>query len=255
MIGGTMLNLIRIKNQKKLALLGVFTILAYSFSSLAQSAPEKAEITGVQVQGSGCDASNTSITLSPDLKDMSVLFDNYSVEIGLGSAAGIVNGLQKNCQILVDISIPRGWQYAFKAVDYRGFVALPASAWAFHRFTTIVPNAPIVTAKEVTHNGPLNGNYTYHTEVKPGRETYSPCNQTQQRITLLSQMAVNFFPRTTDRSNAILALDSADTSFKQDLTIVWRQCSGTPSPQPPGGPRPGPGTGPIRPQPRPPGIL
>ncbi len=97
--------------------------------------------------------------------------------------------------------------------------------------------------REVMHKGPINQDYTFHTEVKPGRETYSPCNQTRQRVTLYSQMAVNYFPNTTDRSIAQIAVDSTDLSVKQKFSVVWRQCR-APEPLPLPGPRPG---GPVRP--------
>lgn len=235
------------KNGCTYFLIALLSFFFHGISAMAQSTPDHADILGVQVQGSGCDMSKTSITLSPDLKDMSVIFDDYVAEIGQGTQAEKALRLQKDCQILVDINIPQGWQFAFKSIDYRGFVALPASAWALHRFSAIVPNAPIASMREAQIQGPFNDNYVVHTDVKPTRMVWSPCNQTQQRVTLLSQLSVSYFPNTTDRSIAQIVLDSGDASVRQSFGVEWRQCSSpAPNPRPPvyppaPGPRPGPG--------------
>lgn len=191
---------------------------------LAQT-PERAEITSVTLDGTGCDRTRAAVSLSPDFKDLSVLFDDYALEIGQGTPLGAISGLQKDCRIHLNLSIPRGWQMAFKAVDYRGYANLPASAWGFHRFSAILPQSPVASMREVRHRGPIDDEYTFRSEVKPSRYVWSPCNLTEQRITLVSQLAINYFPQSSDRSQAILALDSADLSTKQNLSVVWRTCA------------------------------
>lgn len=209
---------------KLIFILSSLSIIFAYLQAEAQTTPEGAQVVAVQVQGSGCDQTTAAITLSPDAKDLSVLFDNYSVEIGQGSAEPARTSAQKNCKIFVDMNIPMGWQFAFRAVDYRGFMALPSSAWAFHRFTYIAPNQLISSLREATLNGPQNKDYAVHVEQRKERLVWSPCGQSQQKIQLLSQLGVQFFPRSTDRSLAQISLDSADASFRQNFSIEWRQC-------------------------------
>lgn len=216
------------KTTMKSKLFLAVSVLSIVFASLlaeAQTVPENAAVLGVEVQGSGCDQTTAAISLSPDAKDLSILFDNYSVEIGQGSANPSLLTAQKNCKIFIDMNIPLGWQFAFRAVDYRGFMAVPASAWAFHRFTYVAPNQLISSLREASFTGPQNKDYAVHVEQRKERLTWSPCGQSQQKLQLLSQLSVQYFPRSTDRSLAQISLDSADSSFRQNFSIEWRKCN------------------------------
>jgi len=227
---------------KNSALLLIFSsIFLAAFLAEAQTPPNSA-ITGVAMQGSGCEESSAQAILSPDAKDLSILFDNYSAEIGQGSLHPSLLRAQKDCRVFVDFHVPRGWQFAFRSLDYRGFVAIPASAWAFHRLSFIAPNQPIASLKEASLSGAQNRDYAVRVEQRPERMIWSPCGG-QQRLQFFSQLAVQYYPRSTDRSIAQISLDSVDGSFRQSFSVEWRQCaingggSG-------GGPKP---PGPIRP--------
>lgn len=222
----------------KLPIKRIVLLLGWSAIVWGQSAPNRANINNVTISGSGCEESTASAMISPDMKDLSLLFDNLSVEIGNGSPNGKITTLQKNCRVDIDIDVPRGWQYAFKSVDYRGFVALPSSAWGFHRLATMSANSIVPSLKEVTHRGPLNEEYTFHVESRPDRYVWSTCISGSHKMIFYSQLGVSFYPKFSDRSNAIVSLDSKDFSMRQSVGVVWRQCSPSYAPAPPpSGPR------------------
>jgi hypothetical protein len=221
----------------KLPLKTLVSLLGWSLISWGQSAPDRAEIRGVTMSGSGCEDSSASVTISPDFKDLSLLFDNHSVEIGNGSPNPKLLTLQKNCRVDVEIAVPRGWQYAFKSVDYRGFVALPASAYGFHRLATMSANSIVPTLREVTHKGPINQDYTFHVESSPTRYVWSSCISGAHTMIFYSQLGVSFYPKFSDRSNAILSLDSKDFSMRQSVGMVWRKCQSSNQPTPIPSPR------------------
>lgn len=223
--------------------------LFLSLHSGAQEKPADARIVNVSVSGSGCDANATSVVISPDLADLSLLFDNYGVEIGAGSTNPGMRTLQKDCRILVDIAIPSGWSFAFDYVDYRGFAALPKGTWGFHRMSYSTSLRQVSSAKEVTLQGPFNDVYTMRSTQRPERVVWTPCNSNVQRIELLSQLAVNFYPNIANNQIAQIALDTTDFSTRQSFGVKWRKCSpnsnpnpgnGAPGPRPPGPIRPGP---------------
>ena len=212
------------KPSQSILFISVLTIILASILAEAQSSPDEAIISAVQLQGSGCEETTATVSLSPDAKDLSILFDNYSVEIGEGSANPTLLQAKKNCQVFMDMNLPRDWQFAFKAVDYRGFMAIPSSAWAFHRFTYVAPNQLISSMREASFQGEQNTDYTVHIEQSDAKLTWSTCGQTSQKIQLLSQLAVQYFPRSTDRSIAQISLDSADTSIRQHFSVELRKC-------------------------------
>ncbi|OYZ20759.1 MAG: hypothetical protein B7Y39_10330 [Bdellovibrio sp. 28-41-41] len=208
----------------KLPVKTLVSLLGWSLISWGQSAPDRAEIRGVTMSGSGCEDSAASVTISPDFKDLSLLFDNHSVEIGNGSPNPKLLTLQS-------------WQYAFKSVDYRGFVALPTSAYGFHRLATMSANSIVPTLREVIHKGPINQDYTFHVESSPTRYVWSSCISGAHTMIFYSQLGVSFYPKLSDRSNAIISLDSKDFSMRQSVGMVWRKCQYSNQPAPTPSPR------------------
>jgi len=210
--------------------LGSFRILLasafclFSWWAKAQETPSGVIIRNVRLSGAGCDSSASAV-VSGDAKSLSILFDNYMLEIGQGSSRPTATSAQKDCLVQIDLEVPTGWTYNFDAIDYRGFAALPASAWAFHRFSVQAPNMPISSMREAMVNGPNNQNYFVSIKQKPGRLPWSACNQRIQTVTLLSQLGVSYFPRTTDRTMATISLDSTDLSLSQSLKMIWKRCS------------------------------
>ena len=181
-------------------------------------------IRGVRLSGSGCNAATASAATTADGKTLSVLFDNYFAEIGQGSENPQLMSLKKDCHVLIDVDVPVGYQYAINQTEYRGFAAMPKSAYGLHRFTHIVPGTPIVSMREAQLYGPLNSNYNVIVATKPGREVYSKCNNTFQTIDLFSQLQVAYLPNTNDRSIAMINLDSVDTGVSSKFKLVWRKC-------------------------------
>ena len=201
-------------------MLTIGALLALSTTAYAQSVA----IRGVRLVGTGCSNSTASAITTSDGQTLSVLFDHYSVEIGQGSENPAATSLQKDCHVLIDVDVPPNMQFGLQQTDYRGFAAIPASAWGFHRFTQIVPNQPVASAREATIKGPSSGDYAVTVMSKPGRFVYTTCNKPSQTIDLLSQLAVNYYPNTSDRSLATINLDSVDTGVHSSFKLSWRHC-------------------------------
>lgn len=218
------------------------------FAQAQNSAPFGARVVDVQLRGSGCDMQKSSVVLSPDAQDLSILFSDYVVEIGQGTDQPSALQRNKECQVNIQLDIPDGWQMAFRGVDYRGFVNLSAQGTAFHRFSILQEGAPIVSMREASLRGPLNDDYYIRNEIRPERITWSRCLSGLTQVRLLSQLGVTLNPRHPDRSLTQIMLDSQDTSIKQNLSISWRRCSAAR----PENPRPPADSGPVRPRPRPP---
>jgi hypothetical protein len=94
----------------------------------------------------------------------------------------------------------------------------------FHRFTQIIPSAPIVSAREAQLRGPIAGNFNVSVVQKPGRMTYSTCNARTQVIDLYSELQVSYLLNTTNRDKAQINLDSTDTGVDPKFKLSWRPC-------------------------------
>ncbi len=181
-------------------------------------------IRGVRLSGSGCTESSATASITPDGQLLSLLFDNYAAEIGIGSKNPGATSLKKDCRILIDVDVPAGMQYAIEQTEYRGFAALPASAYGYHRFTQVIPNQMVPSLREAQLRGPVSGNYEVKVANKPGRSPYSTCNQAQQTIELLSELSVAYLPNTSNRQMAMINLDSVDTGINSRFKLSWRSC-------------------------------
>jgi len=194
----------------------------FGFTQLTQA--QSVTIRGVRMTGTGCNDSSAWANTTSDGKTLSVLFDNLKVDIGNGSSNPQATSLKKNCRVLIDVEVPNGFQYGLAQTDYRGFSALPASAYGLHRFTQIIPGQPIVSAREAQLKGPIAKDYTVSVIQKPGRVVFSPCNQRVQTIELLTELQVAYLPNTKDRSIAQINLDSVDTGVHSTFVMSWRAC-------------------------------
>ena len=181
-------------------------------------------IRDVRLTGTGCSNSSASATSTVDGKILSVLFDNYSVEIGNGSSNPQSTTLKRDCRILIDIDVQEGYQYALESTEYRGFSALPSNAYGMHRFTQIIPGQLIVSVREAQLTGPVNQNYSVLQRQKPGRYVYSQCHQARQTLEIMSELMVAYKPKTNGRDIAMINLDSVDTGVTSSFNLVWQRC-------------------------------
>ena len=194
------------------------------FSALAEAQNVDVSIRGVRLSGTGCNSSSASAAITPDGKTLSLIFDNFMVDIGEGSSNPQATSLKKSCQVLIDVDVPDGYQYGLTETDYRGFAALPASAYGMHRFTQIIPNQPIPSAREAQLKGPVAADYAVAILQKPQRVVYSPCHQKAQTIQILAELQVAYYPNQSNRSIAQINLDSIDTGVNSTFKLNWKSC-------------------------------
>ncbi len=215
------------KELLQLEFLILFLLTFFFLQSQAQT-PEQSAIANVMVHGRGCSSESTRASLSPDAKSLSLLFDEYKVEIGEGSSTWPAPKAVVNCHVSMDILTPPNWQFAFEAIDYRGYVQLPSSASAFHRLTYVNSQQLISSLREATFLGPINEDYYQHFQQRQERLVWSPCGARSQKLQFISQIGVQFYPRSTDRSLAQISIDSSDMNIDQKLSVVWRTCEPLP---------------------------
>jgi Domain of unknown function (DUF4360) len=205
---------------KMMLIVALASVMILSTLAHAQSVT----IRGVRIVGNGCASTSAEAVSTVDGKTLSILFDNYKVEIGNGSENPQLTSLKNSCRVLIDVDVPQGYQFGLSQTDYRGFAALPASAYGMHRFTHIVPNQIVPSMREAQLVGPIADDYTVTMKQKPGRFVYSPCNNRSQTIELLSELSVAYLPNKSDRSIAQINLDSVDTGVNSSFTLSWRRC-------------------------------
>ena len=190
----------------------------------ALSGAQTALIKGVHLTGPNCGQSTANAVITPDGQTLSVLFDNYSVEIGDGSKNPQATSLQKNCSVLIDLEVPANVQFGLEQTDYRGFASIPARAVGIHRFTHVTAKHQGNSMKDARIMGPSTGNYVSTVLQKKGNFSYTNCNQPQQTLELLSELSVSYLPSSREHTLAMINLDSIDTGVHSTFKLNWRSC-------------------------------
>ncbi len=166
--------------------------------------------------GSGCPAGSASVTLSPDLKALSILFDEFMV------AAGGLDGKsldRKSCNIAIPVHVPSGMSVSVLKVDFRGFLSLPSGAES--RFSSEYFFAGSRGPKsERTFRGKKEDDFTITNEVGLISLIWSPCGKdVNLRVNTSLLVKTNRF-----FDEALSTLDSADIKAGLVYHLSWKKC-------------------------------
>jgi hypothetical protein len=192
------------------ALMGVLL----SFSSTAALADD-IRLGDPAYGGTGCPAGSASVSLSPDNKAISMLFDQYVVEAGGARAFD-----RKNCNIAVPVHVPQGMSVSVFAIDYRGFTGLPAGARAQLGVDYFLANNARGVRSTKTFTGPLSQDYLTSDRLGMQAIVWSGCGVD----TILRANTTMLVQSNARREQAMATVDSADISAGLVYYLQWRSC-------------------------------
>ncbi len=167
--------------------------------------------------GTGCPAGSASVTLSPDQKALTLIFDQFAAQVDRYKKLD-----RKSCNIAIPVHVPQGYSISIITADYRGYVTLPVGAQA--RFSAEYffagqrgPRA------ERTFVGYQDTDYLITNNLGIEALVWSPCGA-DVNLRVNSAMAL----RTTGQ-DALATVDTADFKAGIVYKIQWKLC-GQPSP-------------------------
>jgi hypothetical protein len=139
--------------------------------ALAQEpAPESLGISEVSYVGTGCPQGTVGSYVSPDRLAMTLMFDNYAVEL-TSSESGSAH---KNCSIALKLHAPAGWSVGMISTDFRGYGNLNSGVIgeqrSMYRFGQRWTEVGVMRM-----TGPTAVDYTNSTDVDPNTIEWSPC--------------------------------------------------------------------------------
>jgi hypothetical protein len=192
-------------------------ILLSLFSALAaQSAlADTIQLGQPAYGGTGCPAGTASVSLSPDNQAISILFDQYVVEAG-----GAKGFDRKNCNIAIPVHVPQGYSVAVMAIDYRGFVQLPAGARANLMVNYFLAGNGRGVVSNKSFFGATSQNYLTTDQLGIESIVWSGCGA-DTILRANTSMLVNTNSR---REDAMATVDSADIRSGLIYHIQWRAC-------------------------------
>ena len=120
-----MMKLISTKSQ----VLASLCLATCSISAIGSSDIEDIVLGDAALRGSGCPVGSAEVVLSPDSKELSILFGEYYVYTEPNDR-GRASSARSSCNIAIPISLPQGLSVSLLEIDYRGFIDLPKKAKA-----------------------------------------------------------------------------------------------------------------------------
>lgn len=214
---------------------------------VAEELPTSIQIKSISYSGTGCDAASASVSVTPDLNYLSVLYDKFSIILGEGSEDPNLHRAEKNCDMVIKFDLPPGWNFQFDSVEYRGFVALPdRNSYARQIFRVTTPNGKARNFQVNTIRGPIMQNFQniYNNEGKTKihrpkhytggtwvnnrylrKDDYFNCSdKVQEGVLMISSKIMLKNSLTKINPLAQFVVDSSDLSFSQKLRINWNKC-------------------------------
>ena len=195
--------------------LKMFLILAAAMM-LGQAQADDIQLGYPGYGGNGCPSGSASVTLSPDNKALSILFDEFQVEAGGFSGRRVA---RKSCNIAIPVHVPQGMSVSIIEADYRGFNSIPRGGMS--RFSAEYFFAGKRGPRyRKTFRGGIDDDYTLSNTLALSALTWSPCGQSVNLRVNTSMMV------RTNRmgDDALSTVDSADFNAGLVYHLKWRRC-------------------------------
>jgi len=189
-------------------------VSAAAISSLPANAAMDIQLGIPGYGGTGCPANTASVTLSPDQKELSILFDQYTVEAGNGRTMD-----RKSCNLSIPVHVPQGYSISLFQVDYRGFTSLPAGARGQFNAEYFFAGSRGVRASK-SFFGPTSDMYDFTNHLAAEALVWSACGDSVN-LRVNTSMLVQTNRR---QEQASATVDSADVSAAIVYHVQWRQC-------------------------------
>lgn len=165
--------------------------------------------------GTGCPAGSVSVTLSPDARSLSLLFDQYYVEAG-----GATNKSfdRKSCNIAIPVHVPQGYSVSILEIDYRGYNYLPTGATSQFNVEYFFAGSRGPRFQK-TFRGPLDDEYLLSNTLAATAIVWSKCGAD---VNLRTNTSI----RVTTRQNkeALATVDSQDINAAIVYQLSWKKC-------------------------------
>lgn len=165
--------------------------------------------------GNGCPAGSASVTLSPDAKSLSIIFDQFITEAGPNVGKRLD---RKACNIAIPVHVPSGYSISIIAVDYRGFVSLPRAATA--KLSAEYFFAGMQGPRFVKDfRGVQNTDYTFSNTLGVAANVWSPCGADVNLRVNANMMLTN-----SGYEDAMATVDSTDINAGIIYQLQFRRC-------------------------------
>ncbi len=166
--------------------------------------------------GTGCPAGTVSVTLSPDAKSLSLLFDQYQLAVG-GETGKSFD--RKSCNIAIPVHVPQGLSVSILNIDFRGFNYLPQGATSQFNVEYFFAGTRGPSFQR-QFRGPIAQDYLINNELIAEAIVWSGCGA-DVNLRTNSSMRLSTFRN----QEAMASIDSEDVNAAIVYQLQWRKCN------------------------------
>jgi hypothetical protein len=185
-----------------ICLMGFF--LSYTTANASES---PVTIQSISAHGNACPEGSVAITIAPDQRSFTVLFDQAVVESSIHSRIQ-----QKTCSLTIVSHVPAGWLFNIHSNDTRGFSQVEKGSSAFHRTSyyqlTSEKRWLLIDRTFSNFKPTTNDNFLIHHKTRTLQPSRLRCKDHLETITV--QIQVGALSLTRKPTSAQVALDSFD---------------------------------------------
>lgn len=165
--------------------------------------------------GTGCPDGSASVTLSPDAKSLSILFDEYYVEAGGATNKSLD---RKSCNIAIPVHVPQGLSVSILTIDYRGFNSLPSGARSVFNVEYFFAGQRGPRFSK-TFRGELDQDYLITNKLQATALVWSACGAD---VNLRTNSSIRV--QTRQNKEALATVDSEDINAAIKYQLQWKRC-------------------------------
>jgi len=168
--------------------------------------------------GSGCPQGTVSNSISDDRTSFTMIFDQFIASVGPGVA---ITQSRRNCQLLLNVHYPQGWQYSVFSANYRGYVQLDDGVTGTQKSTYYFQGETDQASSQSDFAGPDSEDYLVTDNIDQTSMVWSPCGDIKA-LNVNSQVRVNNNGQTD--ATGEMTTDSVDGTFQHIIGFQWRTC-------------------------------
>jgi hypothetical protein len=124
----------------------------------------------VSANGSGCPAGSGAVKALPGKGSFGIAFPAFTA-----SAGGDALDFRKNCQLMLDVNVPRGYTYAVSRVTVRGTGKLGPAGQGSVMTSLYFQGQSTDVALSHQIDGPLSGKWHFDDRIGAASRQFLPC--------------------------------------------------------------------------------
>lgn len=196
-----------------------------SFNFVAKESLDESsiKIRKISYWGSGCSVDSVGISMSPDKKSFTLIYDQFSV-----SSDGVDQGTllkYKGCLLKVQIEAPRNWVFGLMENQIRGYVSLDDGAdLRLHSYYSYNPFLGFRRLHRQLFEGPLDDDFMSQSEASLGPIWWSPYGRKLRNIYIYTSLLM----KTKNEATGFASIDSQDGLINQEYRLVWKNVPADP---------------------------